>query len=441
MVVPARSALSLTATGLVFPTIMGMSLRRFLAVVVAFGLIAAYPSSASAEDKEFWTDPDPKAGSNPAAEIMELQRPLVEAGEAILKLDPERQALGGIRLRVQDRAMEIYWKGERPGELYDQVAKLEDQGYRASVLESRYSGYELARVQDEIVTALDAYPGLSTIGPLVDGSGLHATFRKESRPPKEWPVPVQVEQEEEWVFIDRGNDTSPFWGGGVVRMTAGSFLLSVCSTGFAVWRRNWFTTTEGMLTAEHCNRGGGATATNGNGTRTLGMAETPSAAAASFNSDSLFIPTNTHPRMFDGAPVGAFTKPVVGRVNNFVGQLTCTSGASTGVHCDIITDQISTTALVRTGPSSFDRVDRMVMGSNLDPFGVAAGSGDSGGPVFTLTNNFASVLGAGIMSIAQFRVTCNVTGPTFCGNRVGFVDINWVLQAQQAEIMVTDMVL
>jgi hypothetical protein len=28
-----------------------------------------------------------------------------------------------------------------------------------------------------------------------------------------------------------------------------------------------------------------------------------------------------------------------------------------GVHCDIITDQISTTALVRTGLTSFERVD------------------------------------------------------------------------------------
>jgi hypothetical protein len=420
---------------------MGMSLRRFLAVVVAFGLIAAYPSSASAEDKDFWTDPDPKAGSNPAAEIMALQRPLVEAGEAILNLDPEKQALGGIRLRVRDLAMEIYWKGERPEALYEQVAKLEEQGYRAEVYESLYSGLELAKAQEEIVTARDAYPGLMTIGPIVDGSGLHATFDKDSRPPKKWPVPVEVVQEPEWVFIDRNNDSAPFWGGGVVRMTSGGFLLGVCSTGFAVWRRNWFTVTEGMLTAEHCNRGGGALATNGIGTRALGVAETPSAAAASHNSDSLFIPTNSHPRMFDGLPVGAFTKPVVGRVNNFVGQLTCTSGASTGVHCDIITDQISTTALVRVSPTDFVRVDMMVMGSNLDPRGVAAGSGDSGGPVFTLTNNFASVLGAGIMSIAQFGVACNVTGPAFCGNRVGFVDINWVLRAQQAEIMVTDMVL
>jgi len=245
-------------------------------------------SSANAEEKDFWTDPDPKAGSNPAAEIMASQRPLVEAGEAILRLDPERQGLGGIRLRVQERAMDIYWKGERPGELYDQVAKLEDQGYRAEVLESRFNGYELARFQEEIVSARDAYPGLATVSPLVDGSGLRVGFYKEGRPPKEWPVPVQeVVHEDEMFFIDRGNDTSPFWGGGVARLVDPVFgSVQFCSTGFAVWRRNWFTVTEGMLTARHCDRIGGSTVTNGTGTRTIGVAEIPSPAAASHNSDS-----------------------------------------------------------------------------------------------------------------------------------------------------------
>ena len=166
------------------------------------------------------------------------------------------------------------------------------------------------------------------------------------------------------------------------------------------------------------------------------MAEVPTPQTAAFNSDSLFVPTNSGPAMFDGAPVGAFSKPVVGWVNNFVGQLVCTSGASTGVHCDIITDLISSTALIQTGPTSFTRVDNLVFGTALgSTTAIAAGSGDSGGPVFTLTSNFSKVKAAGLMSIAQFRVPCNVAGLPFCGNRVGFVNIGSVLQAQQANIL------
>ncbi|HEX6681915.1 MAG TPA: hypothetical protein VF062_03940 [Candidatus Limnocylindrales bacterium] len=410
-----------------------MTLRRLTAVLLAFGLITTFPAGvAGAEDKPIYENDDPKAGSNAAAELMAAQAPLVEAAEAISRLDKEGTGLGGIRLRVLERGMDIHWKGEAPAELYEVVDKLAGAGYRAEVAEARYSGAELAAVQEEIVRGAQEYHhGIATVGPLADGSGLRVGLRKEGARPKEWPVEVvETVDEDEMVFIDRFNDTPPFWGGGVARLG-----FQTCSTGFAVFRRNWFTVTTGILTAHHCGRGGGITVTNGTGTRTIGVAEVPSAATASHNSDSLFVPASSHPRMFDGPPVGAFTKPVVGWGHNFVGQFVCTSGASTGVHCDIITEMISTTALVRTGFSTFERVDRMVMGSAIGFNAVAAGSGDSGGPVFTLTNNFADVRAAGLMSIAQFPVPCNVTGPTFCGNRVGFVDIGWVLHAQQADIL------
>ncbi|GIH02565.1 hypothetical protein Rhe02_06320 [Rhizocola hellebori] len=405
-----------------------------MAAVVALGFIAASTStpawSAPREEKPIIGNDDPKAGSNAAAELMALQAPLVDAAEAISRADKERTGLGGIRLRVKDRAADIYWKGEVPGEVREQIARLESIGYRAEVYEARYSGAELASAQEEILRARDAYPDIVTIAPLVDGSGLRIGFLKGEPKPIEWPVEVEVVDEDRMVFIDRATDTPPFWAGGVARLGG-----QVCSTGFAVGRQNWFTLTTGILTAEHCARGGGVSVTTGAG-RFIGTAEVPSPQTAAFNSDSLFVPTNSAARMFDGAPVGAFSKPVVGWVNNFVGQFVCTSGASTGVHCDVITDLISSTALIQTGPTSFVRVDNLVFGTALgSSTAIAAGSGDSGGPVFTLTADFSKVRAAGLMSIAQFGVPCNVAGLPFCGNRVGFINIGSVLQAQQAFIL------
>ncbi len=405
-----------------------------LAALLTIGVITTSTSavawSAPAKEKPVSESDDPDAGSNAAARLMALQVPLVEAAQAISRLDPERNSLGGIQLWVKDRALAVYWKGEAPGEVREELSRLEGQGYKATLREARYSGAELARAQEEIAAAHEAYPGVMTLSPLVTGAGLRIGVRKGEAVPAQWPVEVEVVVENPMVFIDRATDTPPFWAGGVARLGG-----QVCSTGFAVYRQNWFTRTTGILTAEHCARGGGVQVSTGAG-RSIGIAEVPSAQTAAFNSDSLFVPTNSAPRMFDGATVGAFSKPVVGWVQNFVGQLVCTSGASTGVHCDIITELISSTALIQTGPTNFVRLDNLVFGTALgSTSAIAAGSGDSGGPVFTLTANFSQVRAAGMMSIAQFGVACNVAGLPFCGNRVGFVDIGSVLQAQQANIL------
>jgi hypothetical protein len=220
-----------------------------LAAMIAIGFVAASGSTAAwagPREKPIIENDDPKAGSNAAAEIMALQEPLAEVAEAITRLDKDRSGLGGIRLRVKDRAIDIYWKGEVPGEVREQVARLEGIGYRAEVFEARYSGGELARVQEEILANRDAYPGIVTIGPLVDGSGLRIGFLKGVPKPIEWPVEAEVVDEDRMVFIDRATDTPPFWAGGVARLGG-----QTCSTGFAVGRQNWFTLTTGILTAEH----------------------------------------------------------------------------------------------------------------------------------------------------------------------------------------------
>jgi hypothetical protein len=410
-----------------------MTLRRFLTVAVAFGLIAAYPSSSGfAKDKEIQVNPDLGAGSS-AAEIMALQLPLVQAGDAIRGLDPDREGLGGIRLRVLERTIEIYWKGKVASGVHEQVAKLEAQGYRAEIRHSRYSGRELARAQEKVTS--QAYPGLAMVAPQPDGSGLQVRFSKGNRPLTQWPIAVEVVQQDEFVLTDRGNDVSPFWAGAVARHIIPPVPNIIpCSTGFAVYRRHWFTVTEGILTAQHC--GAGVFITNGDGTRTIGLAETPSAHALVFQSDSSFVPTNSSNRMFDGPPTGAFSKAVVGRTGNFIGQFVCNSGAATGVHCDIMTDVVNATVELPTLRGGVNRIQMVSMGRSIGG-GTAVGRGDSGGPVFTLSGT--GVLGAGMISLGQNPVACNVPGPAACFNRVGWVDLAWVLQAQQAEIMVADM--
>ncbi|PZG18848.1 hypothetical protein C1I95_12890 [Micromonospora craterilacus] len=412
-------------------TMSRVPIRRLFAAALALtlsaGLATMTPGVATAEDKPEWTSDDPTAGSNVAAKIMAAQVPLVEFATRITDLDEKFAALGGVRLRVEKRTVDLWWKGEVPPEVREEVARAESDGIRVELGESKFSQRELIERTADLPDNWKRYPGLVDIGPAVDGSGLLLGVTRDADPSRwDFGVPTTVVRTEEITAFSRRNDSPPWWGGAEISAPVPGANLR-CSTGFAVARYFlWWEVSRGMLTAEHCAPGGGVRFVDPTGEQ-IGVAEP---APARRLSDSLYIPTRSAARIYDGGVgVGEFSKPVAGAVGNFPGQFVCTSGAGTGVHCDIRTDRINLLLAVSGGSFvSSGALARQVSGR------AAAGTGDSGGPVFTLTQNFTRTLAAGLIVGGRNAVPCGQFGVS-CGNEVAFVDIGFVLLAQNASLL------
>ncbi|SBT41958.1 chymotrypsin family serine protease [Micromonospora auratinigra] len=399
--------------------------RRLAAVaaaVLVLGGLAAAPARA-ATDKPAWTSDRPEDGSNAAAELMAAQEPLVDLATRITALDPDGKGLGGIRLRVTEHALDLWWKGDVPGEVRDEVARAAEGGVTVELGESRYSQRELVDATEAVPARWKDFPGLVDVSPAVDGSGLVVGVTGDADPAGwDFGVPATVVRSEQVRQTSRQNDFAPWWGGAALRMPSGN-----CSTGFAVIRRTlWWESSRGILTAEHCAPGGGVRVTDPTG-ELVGVAEP---APARRLSDSLYVPTRSANRIYDGGVgVGEFSKPVVGAVGNFPGQFVCTSGAFTGVHCNIVTTRINALFLLSGG--SF--VSSGALGTQIDAR-AAVGAGDSGGPVFTLTGGFTQTRAAGLIVGGLDPVSCGAFG-SGCFNQVAFVDIGFVLLAQDAQIL------
>jgi len=392
---------------------------------IAFGLLAA---PAGAEVDKPGGNVDPAAGSNAAREIMDAQRPLVQAAQRLTDIDREGN-LGGVYIEAQRRTLRLWWKGEPAPEIREEIERQQaDNDIRIDLRPSQYSQRELLAVISEVKTRWEAYPGLTRVGPRVDGSGLQVgTTKVKDLDPALFGVPVTVTQDPGLQALSRANDSAPWYGGAVTRAVTSS---GSCSTGFAVARYTlWWETTRGILTAEHCALGGGVNFVDGAG-ELIGMAEF--APTLHDDSDSLLIRTSTSPRIFDGGVgVNEFTKPVTGQVGNFAGQWVCTSGAGTGVHCNIKTDSINN-AFMLVPPNLI--VSSIALASQQQG-SIAAGSGDSGGPVFTLASDPNKVMAAGLLVGGATPQPCLITGPTTCFNTVAFVDINYILGAHNARLL------
>jgi hypothetical protein len=401
------------------------------------------PSAGSNSDKTtkpISTNRDPSAGSNVAQARMVAQAPLLTAVERIRELDPKGTGLGGIQLQVDKHTLEVWWKGDPPAAVRKEIARQErNSGIKVLLRPAKYSQRELIEATRGIMLKATAYPGLVSAGPLVDGSGLEIGVTDTERAASfKFPVPVQVVVRKGIVpLISRGADTEPWWGGAVTRAAVGN--QGTCSTGFAMTQQtSIFARRTGILTAEHCFCGGGVPFNNGVGIP-IGVAE-PASAKQLFT-DSLFIPTNAAPAIYDGGVgSGEFSKPVVGTENNVVsGMFVCTSGAATGAHCtnlkiDPITNMGTFNPNQDFCPPSEPFREGVSTATQVDG-AVAAGSGDSGGPVFTLGTDPSTVKAAGIIWGGLDVVDCQGPG-SVCFNRVAFTDVYSLRSSHNAEVLV-----
>jgi hypothetical protein len=371
-------------------------------------------------------DDKPVEPGEPPDAIMLAQQPLVAAAQAITALDKERTGLGGIRLRVEKGAVEVWWKGTVPDAVRKEISARERAGVRIILGEARYNGAELAAAQDQIVQNRDRYPGLAYLAAQPDGSGLHGEFTDvEAARRYRFPVDVDVTASAGNTFASRAVDSVPWWGGAITRSGP-----STCTTGFPV--ANFFGPFElnrGLLTAAHCDpAGSGSTFANSVGT-IIGTGVTRGVPI-----DTTYIVTPSAPRVYVGGP-GSASRGVAGPVPNFPGQLVCTSGAVTFEHCDVVNLFVAGAAIVGSprGPILVVGVTFAASTSG----GIAVGSGDSGGPVYVPISPF-HVLAAGMIDFSVGGGTCPGGPPTsVCSSVVGYVDINIIMVSTLLHLLIS----
>lgn len=224
----------------------------------------------------------------------------------------------------------------------------------------------------------------------------------------------------------RQNDAPP-WRGGAAIVGEGR-----CSTGFAVRRAGVPRrgAAVGVLTAAHCHGDPQGVFRDGTGSREVG----PERGRIDERLDARVIPTDrVEPRIYSGGVGRAseFTRPVRGTGRNHVGDAVCTSGAATGAHCDLVIENVD--SFYRpAGSDSWFRIIEATAGDR--DAGVAAGEGDSGGPVFTVTAD-GGVQARGTIAGGWGEVACGLDGVGVCTASVAFVDIGAALDYHRAELV------
>jgi hypothetical protein len=347
----------------------------------------------------------PATGSNAGRERMAKQIPFVAAADRIIKLDRDGTGLGGIRIDLDRGVLQVWWKGDPPAAVHEEIDKRQRaDGIRVELGSAKYSQRDLYEAGQSIMGDRDAYPGLIRLGPLVDGSGLEVGV-EDTRRAASWkfPIPAKVVSASRIKQTQTRSADLPPWSAGAVTLPVFTGA-GMCTTGFAVESGFWFWYSSGIITAEHCFPGGGDF-NNGAGVL-IGKGDV---GRSHVHSDSLYIPSTVQARIYDGPIGGEFFKSVHGDTHAVPGQTVCVSGAVTGVRCDIMIDRINISSgyISTTGQP----VDMITFGHSLGADHVATSDGDSGGPVFGIDDG--GVLAIGMME-GGFEDPSVVSPPTAC---------------------------
>ncbi|WP_424532653.1 hypothetical protein ACOZ38_20295 [Sphaerisporangium viridialbum] len=330
----------------------------------------------------------------------------------------------GVVLDVPDGIVHLYWKGAAP-KAVDAVAARAPRGIRVRVHQAAHSAAELRERAEEIIRTrgLSAGGDVHRVTPLPDGSGLELGVTREAGTAAKAPAdPLVVSTEVEPAptpYDGRWGGASPFEGG---------IQINECSTSFGGLMSpagpDWVYPAK-LITAAHCYSVGDEVRTGNSSTGgpvVIGHVEAvnPALDSALIAVDSGKFVTGW---MWDGGVQDGseFAKPVVGTSAPRKGSLVCASGAWSGVHCDIKITKTDSTLDWGTHVSRAVSVGDQLQGR------LASGSGDSGGPVFTLTDNSSSVLAAGVIIGGD---DSRPAGCTFksnrCSSRLFFTDFRTV---------------
>jgi|GEM_PF-2423630 len=421
---------------------------RFLLVIATILAIPIFglPATASASKVEAITPvvhADPQLIDNIDPEILATMRHQEKFQPAVQLIYGEyaKDESGGFAgIAFEGDGLTLYYKGKLTAAMSKALEKARTVG--AVVLKpARYSKAELVAEGDKIHNAIDSYGAseIQTIGYMYDGSGLKVEKKPNlaargpvglANAPRERvataekiladadvrvPVEISIAEDPFVLLASRLDDNAPWNGGGRWEAWRGTEHRSTCSTGFGVNAsgRTW------ILSAAHCASLGDIAYQGvfGGGSGT-GFSQMGPINSDQWAYDLLLIDTPGWYLIFDGSPTTSNTKRVYSWGYWATNELVCQSGMRSGVVCGIRQEYSEDVRVSCNTPDSDGDCDYVLRGmihSFKDGGGIAARSGDSGGPVFTLDGN--GVRAKGIVS-----------GGSASGNKMVFQDWHDVIR-------------
>jgi hypothetical protein len=201
-------------------------------------------------------------------------------------------------------------------------------------------------------------------------------------------------------YSTRSTDFSPFNAGGMMRGNNGTG----CTSGFGIKRSGYTWTT----TARHCDADSWTAWDNGSASYGSRYSADAGTGARMLTGDGFFW-------MFDGAwnDSSGYHKTVWGLADVSQGSSICSSGANSGVHCNLIVDNMVESFNDGYGTFSTIRVHAQS--------GIAGAHGDSGGPMLIPSSDGTHVWAVGILQGS------NETQTSSCGSlRISTTCSAWV---------------
>ncbi|MFJ2745685.1 S1 family peptidase [Streptomyces sp. NPDC087440] len=393
-------------------------MRVLAPALIGAALAASCPSVAVAESQ------NSSAASGGDARLARAQAPMLAVADALERAGEHSGAAGfaGITLDVPGGFVDLYWKGTPPAAVAREAGK-RHAGFRVRTHPAKHSAAELDQHARSVLRTHGVGVGGSVhrVTPLPDGTGIEVGVvagqgKRTAVPQPADPLVVRTETEAmPTPYASRWGGDAP-WEAGI--------QINSCSVAFPGYaREDDGRITRKLISAAHCFRPGDQVRTNvpGGPSQVIGTVQ-----AVDDGLDTALIAVDNGDvtnRMWDGGVEDGteYTKVIAGTSAPRNGSLVCTSGAFSGVHCDIKITKTNSTLDWGThtsrGVSTGDQLQKL----------LASGSGDSGGPVFTLTGDGSQVLAAGVIIGGDPARPASCTyRSTRCSTRLLFTDFRTV---------------
>ncbi|MGW1291794.1 S1 family peptidase [Streptomyces sp. NPDC002533] len=356
---------------------------------------------------------------------MARQDALLDAAKSIRAAvaQDSRSNFSGIELTVEKSVLDLYWKGAIPAEVQSLVTRLNTRGESTiRVHTARFSLAELNREVKQVMARPHTSFGKAVkAAPLQDGSGLsvavdgtgtplgtdaHKQLVPSAASSLDTDVPVSLEVAPRAQPVDRMDDSSPYWGGGLMINGAGG---NACTSAFGVKRNSDGATR--LLTAAHCGKTGDNWVDGGFDTMGKVEGNWPYYETQLINTRGGTSVWHGSVRADQTSGSDATSKTVRGWAFPEVGQLVCSSGSYSGSRCVIKVTHNNVTldfggGLVVPGMVQAEQQGRT----------NAAGNGDSGGPVYGVRSD-GGATASGIISAIDTNTAVSCTGVPAGGGR------------------------
>jgi len=283
------------------------------------------------------------------------------------------------------------------------------------------SGKSSSFVIDHVRVFDPRYPGITVQGHLASGGAMtsSALTSVSERVATTSTVKTRVLADSATVeYVTRTTDYQPFNAGGFMTSPKNGYN---CSTGFGVR----IGTADYVTTARHCSAVDFRTYSGGNlyGTH---------ASVQPTNGGALLLTGKASYKTFSGAYNSSAVLSVVGSpIRVAVGNLVYTSGGNTGVHSKIKVD--GTTGFTDDIGLLADAIH-----AHQSSYSIAAGPGDSGGPVYVLSSSGqAEAVGMIQGGTRSESISCPATSDVTCSSDVYFTPMVDIIGSIHGASLVT----